>query len=107
MLTGIFTSIILCVPMGSSNKLEKEKAKVVYPAYDNVQILLWAIAHQKEWRRKKDEVRRVRQAYRKLGAILKEDANAATIGAWFGDDTGAVVRSMREVRGEVRKLIPR
>lgn len=91
----------------SSPKLEAEKVRVIYPAYDNVQILLWAIANPKEWRRRKDEVRKVRRAYRDLGAILKEDTNAAIIGAWFGDDTGAVVRSMCDVREHVRKLIPR
>lgn len=91
----------------SSSRLEAEKANVIYPAYDSVQVLLWAIAHPKEWRRKKDEVRKVRRAYRDLGAILKEDTNTAIIGAWFGDDTGAVVRSMRDVREHVRKLIPR
>lgn len=90
-----------------SSRLEAEKANVIYPAYDNVQILLWAIAHPQEWRRKKDEVRKVRRAYRDLGALLREDANAAIIGAWFGDDTGAVVGSMRDVRERVRKLIPR
>ena len=93
--------------MHSPSKLEVEKVKVVYPAYDNVQVLLWAIANPKEWRRKKDEVRKIRRAYRNLGAILKEDTNAAIISAWFGDDTGSVVRSMREVREKVRKLIPR
>lgn len=93
--------------MRSQSNLEVEKVKVVYPAYDNVQILLWAIANPKEWRRKKDEVRKVRRAYRDLGALLKEDTNAAIISAWFGDDTGAVVGSMREVREKVRKLIPR
>lgn len=87
--------------------LEVEKAKVVYPAYDNVQILLWAIANPKEWRRKKEEVRKVRRAYRNLSAILRNEGNATIIGAWFGDDTGAVVRSLREVREKVRKLIPR
>ena len=93
--------------MHSSKKLEVEKVQVVYPAYDSVQILLWAIANPKEWRRKKDEVRKIRRAYRDLGTILKEESNAAIIGAWFGDDTGAVVRSMREVREKVRRLIPR
>jgi len=97
---------IATAPKRQQKKLETEKEKVVYPAYDNVQVLLWAIANPKEWRRKKDEVRKVRRAYRDLGAILKEDANAAIIGAWFGDDTGAVVRSLREVREKVRKLIP-
>ncbi|MBI2117681.1 hypothetical protein HYT95_02170 [Candidatus Peregrinibacteria bacterium] len=91
----------------SSSKLEAEKVKVVYPAYDNVQVLLWAIANPKEWRRKKDEVRKVRRAYRDLGAILKKESNTEIIGAWFGDDTGEVVRSMREVREKVHKLIPR
>lgn len=90
-----------------SSRLEAEKVKVIYPAYDNVQILLWAIAHPQEWRRKKDEVRKVRRAYRDLGALLKEDTNAAIIGAWFGDDTGAVVGSMHDVRERVRTLIPR
>lgn len=88
-------------------KLEVEKVQVVYPAYDNVQILLWALANPQEWRRKKEEVRRVRQAYRRLGAILKEEGNAMIISAWFGDETGAVVHSLREVREKVRKLIPR
>lgn len=95
------------VPKRQQKKLEVEKVKVVYPAYDNVQVLLWAIANPKEWRRKKDEVRKVRRAYRNLGAILKEETNAAIISAWFGDDTGAIVRSMRDVRDKVRKLIPR
>ena len=88
-------------------KLEVEKMNVVYPACENVQVLLWAIANPKEWRRKKEEVRKVRRAYRALGTILKENTNVTIIGAWFGDDTGAVVRSMREVREKVRKLIPR
>ena len=56
--------------MRSPSKLEVEKVKVVYPAYDNVQVLLWAIANPKEWRRKKDEMRKGRRAYRNLLALF-------------------------------------